>query len=199
LKAGPGRPRASHLVHLDRLRQALHRHRTEWRDLHPALGKLQRIGRDHDGPWQGGLLHAGGEMGRLAHSRVVHVEVAPDGADHNFTRVQSHTDRGGQPGGPPGFLRVRFHGFLHLERRIARPHRVILVSERRPEEGHDAVAHDLVDGALVAVHGLHHSLQYRVEDLARLLRIAVGEQLHRALEVGEEDRDLFALALEGGL
>ena len=35
--------------------------------------------------------------------------------------------------------------------------------------------------------------------LARLLGIAVGEQLHRALEVGEEDRDLLALAFEGGL
>ena len=32
---------------------------------------------------------------------------------------------------------------------------------------------------------------------ARLLGIAVGEQLHRALEVGEQDRDLLALAFEG--
>ena len=38
-----------------------------------------------------------------------------------------------------------------------------------------------------------------IEQLARLLRIAVGEQLHRALEVGEEHGHLLALALEGGL
>ena len=31
------------------------------------------------------------------------------------------------------------------------------------------------------------------------LRVALGEQLHRALEVGEEDRDLLALALQGSL
>jgi hypothetical protein len=31
--------------------------------------------------------------------------------------------------------------------------------------------------------------------LARLFGIAVGEQLHGALEVGEEDRDVLALAL----
>ena len=76
---------------------------------------------------------------------------------------------------------------------------MILVGERRAEERHDAVAHHLVHGALVAVDGLHHPLEHGVEELARLLGIAVGEQLHRALEVGEEDGDLLALALEGGL
>ena len=35
-----------------------------------------------------------------------------------------------------------------------------------------------------------------VEDLARFLGIAVGEQLHRSLEVREEHGDLLALALE---
>jgi len=73
---------------------------------------------------------------------------------------------------------------------------VILVGERRAEEGHDAVAHDLVDGPFVAVDGLHHPLEHGIEDLARLLGIAVGEQLHGALEVGEEHGDLLALALQ---
>jgi hypothetical protein len=47
--------------------------------------------------------------------------------------------------------------------------------------------------------GLHHQLEDWIEDLARLLGIAVGEQLHRALEVGEQDSDLLALTFEGGL
>ena len=76
---------------------------------------------------------------------------------------------------------------------------MILVGQRRAEERHDPVAHDLVHRALVAVDRLHHALEDGVEELARLLGIAVGEQLHRALEVGEEHRDLLALALEGGL
>ena len=76
---------------------------------------------------------------------------------------------------------------------------MVLVGDRRAEERHDAVAHHLVDGALVAVDGLHHPLEDGVEELAGLLGIAVGEQLHRALEVGEEDGDLLALALEGAL
>jgi hypothetical protein len=76
---------------------------------------------------------------------------------------------------------------------------VVLVRQRRAEERHDPIAHHLVDGALVAVHRLHHPLDHRVEDLSSLLGVAVGEQLHRALEVSEEDRDLLALPLEGGL
>jgi hypothetical protein len=76
---------------------------------------------------------------------------------------------------------------------------VVLVGERRPEERHDAVAHDLVDGTLIAVNRLHHPLEYRVEDLACFLRIAVAEQLHRTFKVGEENCDLLALAFEGRL
>ena len=75
---------------------------------------------------------------------------------------------------------------------------MIFVGKWRTEERHDPVAHHLVHGALVAVDGLHHPFEYGVENLARLLG-NYGEQLHRALEVGEEDRDLLALPREGGL
>ncbi len=74
---------------------------------------------------------------------------------------------------------------------------MILVSERRSEQGHDPVTHHLVDRALVAVDRVHHPLEDGVKNLAGLLRITVGEQLHRALEVGEEHSDLLALAFEG--
>ena len=76
---------------------------------------------------------------------------------------------------------------------------MVLVRERGAEEGHDAIAHDLVDGALVAMNRLHHAFEYGVEQPARVLGISVGEQLHRPLQVSEEHRDLLALALEGGL
>ena len=99
----------------------------------------------------------------------------------------------------PHVLRIPVDRLLHPERRVARAHGMILVGQRRAEQRHDAVAHDLVDGALVAVDRLHHPLEHRVEELPRLLGIAVGEQLHRALEVGEQHRDLLALALQGAL
>jgi hypothetical protein len=46
---------------------------------------------------------------------------------------------------------------------------------------------------------LHHAFEDRIEDLPRLFGIAVREQLHRALEVGEQHGDLLALSFEGGL
>src|SRR5688572_24341113 len=84
------------------------------------------------------------------------------------------------------------------ERRITRPHRMILRGQRRAKQRHDAIAHDLIHGALVAVHGLHHAFQHGVENRARLLGVAVGEQLHRALEVAKQHGHLLTLPFEGG-
>jgi hypothetical protein len=76
---------------------------------------------------------------------------------------------------------------------------MVLVGEGRAEERHDPVAHHLVHRALVAVDRLHHVLEDGIEELSRLFGITVGEQLHGALEIGEEDGDLLALAFQSGL
>src|SRR5262252_3359252 len=78
-------------------------------------------------------------------------------------------------------------------------HGMVVVGDGRAEESHDAVAHDLVHRALEAVDGLHHALEHGVEDLARFLGITVGEELHGAFEVGEQNRHLLALAFESCL
>ena len=136
-------------------------------------------------------------MGRLAHSGVVHAEVASDGANDDLARVDAHADLHLDAVRAARVLGVSADRVLHPERRVARAHRVILVSERRAEERHDAVAHHLIHGALVAVDGLHHALEDGIEDLPRLFRIAVGEELHRALEVGEQHGHLLALTFGG--
>src|SRR6266436_3017829 len=71
---------------------------------------------------------------------------------------------------------------LHAQRRITGAHRVILMGNRRAEKGHDAVAHHEVHGPLVVMHRLHHAIEHRLEDGTRLLRIAFGDQLHRAFQ-----------------
>jgi hypothetical protein len=48
--------------------------------------------------------------------------------------------------------------------------------------------------SLPIAHALLHP-----EDLGRFIGIPIGEQLHRVLEVSEEDRHLFALAFERAL
>ena len=51
---------------------------------------------------------------------------------------------------------------------------MILVRNWRPKQGHNAIAHDLVDRAFVAVHSRHHALQHRIEQLPGLLGVAIG-------------------------
>ena len=93
---------------------------------------------------------------------------------------------------------VLLHGLLHAQGGVAGAHRVVLMRQRCPKQGHDAIAHDLVDGAFVLVHGRHHAVEHRIEQLPRLLGVALGQQLHRPLEVGKQHRDLLALAFQSG-
>jgi hypothetical protein len=125
-------------------------------------------------------------------------QVRADRAHHDLAGVEADADLDRGIDGPPRVLRVPPHGVLHAERGIAGAQRVVLVGERGAEQGHDAVAHHLVHRPLVAVDGLHHQLEHGIEDLAGLLRVAVRQQLHRALEVCEEDRYLFAFTFDGG-
>ena len=74
---------------------------------------------------------------------------------------------------------------------------MVFMGNGRTEEGHNAIPHHLVDGALVAVHGLDHALQHRVQKLPGLLRVAVRQQLHGPLQVRKQHRDLLAFAFEG--
>jgi hypothetical protein len=76
---------------------------------------------------------------------------------------------------------------------------MVLMSERGPKEGHNAIAQRLVHRPLIAVHGFHHPLQHRVEHRSRFLGISVGRQLHRGFQVGKQHRDLLTLSFQGTL
>ncbi|HTO10940.1 MAG TPA: hypothetical protein VMQ51_05165 [Candidatus Binatia bacterium] len=127
------------------------------------------------------------------------MEVAADGTHDDLARVQADADLDVDPIRPADAIGVAADRFLHAERREARAGTVVLVREGGVEERHDPVTHHLVDGAFVAMDGLDHPLQDGVEDLARFLGIAIGQQFHRTLEVGEEDGDLLALTLQRSL
>jgi hypothetical protein len=126
------------------------------------------------------------------------VQVAADRAHHHRAAIQSHSDLNAHAFGGLHLGGMLLHRGLHGKRRVAGPHRVVLMRDRRAEERHDAVAHDLIDGPLVAVHRGHHALEDGVEELTGFLGVAVGQQLHRALEIGEQHGDLLALAFKGG-
>ena len=148
------RPGAGQLVDLDRRLETLHGHRTQRRDRDESLRETEDVGRQERGVGLGQLLHAGGQMRRLPDRRVVHPQIAPDGPDHHLAGVQADPDLEDDTVAPPDLLGMPAHGRLHVERGVARPHGVVLVGDRRAEEGHDPVAHHLVDRALVAVDRL---------------------------------------------
>ena len=74
---------------------------------------------------------------------------------------------------------------------------MVFVGDRGAKQGHDAIAQHLVDGALEAMHGVHHDVQGWVQEPPSLFRVKTLDQFRRAFDVGEEDRDLFALAFQG--
>jgi hypothetical protein len=73
---------------------------------------------------------------------------------------------------------------------------VVFMGERRAERRHDAVAHYLIDSALVVMDGVHHQREDWIDELTRVLGFAIGEQLHGALEVGKQHGDVLALAFK---
>ena len=135
-------------------------------------------------------------MGGLANGGVIHVQIIANGAHHHLARVEPDAHLQGDPVGPLDFGGILLHGGLHAQGGIAGPHRMVFMGQGRPKQGHDAIAHDLVDGALIAMHGGHHAFQHGIKELPGLLRIAIGQQFHGALEVGKQHGDLLALAFQ---
>src|SRR5262249_55533823 len=113
------------------------------------------------------------------------------------TGVEADTDSHGDAVGPKRLARVSLHRLLHPQGGVTSTYPVIFMGERGAEQRHDPIAHHLVHGPLVVVNRLHHALEHRIEKLASLLGITIGEKLHRPPEVGEEHGDLLAFPFQG--
>ena len=187
------------LEHLHRLRQAFDRHGAQGRDLDEPFGQPQRLGGEANAPGRGQLLHACRQVCGLANRRIVHMQVVTDGAYHHLPRVEANADLHLHTVCAAHLGAIAAYGLLHSQGSVTGAHGVILMRHWRAKQRHDAVAHDLVHRTLIAVHGRHQTLQYRVEELTRFLGIAVAQQFHGALQVREQHGDLLALAFQGTL
>ena len=197
LESTPQRTRPDQLEDLDGFRQPLHRDGSQGRDLHQPLHQPQGVGRQEDAPRGGELFHAGREMRRLAHGRVIHVQIIADRPHHDCAGVEAHAHLHGDAMGAARFLGIGPDGGLHGECRITGPDGMVFMRNGGAEQRHDAIPHDLVDRALVAVHGRHHAFQDGIEELPGLLRITVGQEFHGALQVRKQHRDLLAFPFQG--
>ena len=91
---------------------------------------------------------------------------------------------------------IALHRFLHRQGRVAGAQGVIFMRQRRAEQRHDAVAQNLIDGAFVAVHCIHHDMQDRIEILAHLFGIELFHHAGRTADVGEQYGHVFALPFD---
>ena len=92
---------------------------------------------------------------------------------------------------------VGAHRGLHGQGRIAGAQGVVFVGNGGTEQGHNAIAEHLVDGALEAVYGVHHVVDGGIEELLGGFRVEAPDEFRRVLEIGKQHRDLFALPGEG--
>jgi len=187
---------ALELVHLDRSAHALHggSAQVSQPDVAPdqLCGRLAHAGRA--GPRE--LLHALREPDRETLGGVVHAQVVPDLAHHHLARVDADAHGEVEALGEAQLVGVALERIAQVQRCVAGAPRVVLVGDRRAEERHDAVSGVLVDGALEAVDALREDLEEALEDRVPGLGIHLLRQLQRLLDVGEQHRDLLALALQ---
>jgi hypothetical protein len=175
LEARPGGGSADELEHLHRVRQALDRDGTQCFHLHDPFGQPQGFPRGEHRARLGHLLQTRGQVGGLAYRCVVHVQAAVNRPHHHFPSIEPDADLHRHPMGALHRVAVVGHGFLHSQRGVARPHRMVLMGNGCPKQRHDAIAHHLVHGAFVAVHRLYHPFEDRVQQLPGLFRITVRE------------------------
>jgi hypothetical protein len=124
------------------------------------------------------------------------MQVVANGAHDYLAGVQPHTSLHLHAVGVAHLLTVAAHGRLHGQSSVAGPHRVVLMGNRRAEQGHNAVAQHLIHRALVAVHRLHHGAQGRVQKLTRLFGVKTLDQLRGPLDVGKQHGDLLAFPFQ---
>src|ERR1700722_16164383 len=123
-------------------------------------------------------------------SGVIHPKIAPDGTNDNLTRVQPDADLQVYAECVKRTFGMPLALLLHTQSWFAGARGMILGGDRSTKQSHDAIACCLVDSTLVVMNSFHHQPQDRLEKIAGLLGIAVGQQLRRSLEIGEQHGDL---------
>ena len=98
------------------------------------------------------------------------MQVIADGAHHHFPGVEPHAHAQLQAPGAAYVFGIGAHRGLHGKGGVAGAQRVVFVGNGGAEQRHNAVAEHLVDGALEAVHGVHHVVDARGRGAAGRLR-----------------------------
>ena len=117
------------------------------------------------------------------------MQVVANGPHHHFPGVEAHAHAQSQAVGAAHLLRVGTHGGLHGQSDVAGPQGVVFVGNRGAEQGHNAITERLVDGALEAVHRVHHGVDSGIEEVLGGFRVEDPDEFRRVFEVGKQHRD----------
>ncbi len=145
------------LKQIDRVANSFHRGLPERQGVDETLCHPHHIGGAVDGPWRRHLLHARGEMDGGTDRVVIDRKIVVDSANQHLTRVQANSDE-------DVCVACRANTLLHLERRVSGTHRIVLVRQRRAEQGHDAVTLHPVDRTLIAMDGIDRIFRVEILD-----------------------------------
>ena len=80
----------------------------------------------------------------------------------------------------------------HLDSGAHRPQCIVLVQRRQPEDGHDRVADELLDGAPMAFEHLLHGVEVPRHDAPERLGVEPFAEARRADKICEDDGDRLA-------
>ena len=92
LQPCPPRELRGHGPHPDRLVLSLDLELAEVVEVEIAVGQAMRVRAERDLPGLGDVQDPGGEVGGIAHRRVVHAKVTADGAHHHGSRIDADPD-----------------------------------------------------------------------------------------------------------
>ena len=179
LESRPRSPRSRDLIDVDRRGEPFHGDRPERRDLDQAFDEAERVGGRENRSRDCKLFHARGEMSGRPDRAVVYVQIGADRAHHDLSGIEPDADLDGDALAPPYILGEVADLLLHAQRGIGGAHGMVFMSQRRAEQGHDAVAQHLIHRSLVVMDRVHHVLDHRVEEPPGLLGILIGQELER--------------------
>ena len=144
---------------------------------------------------RGLVLEPRGQGQRVAHRRVGPLRVVPQGADDHGSRVQSQAERDA--------LRLpleRVGGVQTLTQLKSRQHRppgIILVRHRRPKQRQEALAGDLEEGAIIALHRVLDQRQDIAHQMVYCFRPQVRRQGGRLGQSPTQHGNLFVFPVQG--
>ena len=194
LQRRPAWPDPQHSVGDDRLAPPAHVDRADGLDARVAGYVAGRRLADENDARLGQLLEARGDVRGVANRGVVHRQVRADVADDDRAGVDPHAD------GQVDAVLLAESGALLVEAAADAQGRqdgatgVILVRDRRPEEGEEAVATEVVEGAAVPLNFAEGQLQELVKEGHEPLVAEPLGDADRVDDVAEEGGDLLALA-----